>query len=276
MQPQTWLKVVNHSWKLSLFLGLMSCALGLIQPGCSNGAMIEPGSEKSLAQRVTEAELIYSGTVEKVEYGLSDGMTDSEGALPYTYVTYRIDQTLKGSSANGTSLTLRFLGGQTSDGRFFEASNIPQFQVNDRDLLFVENNGETDCPLVDCQSGRFRILKKGMYADDGRPVVGINTGHFIYDNRLKSSSAPLTLERVKKAILKEVTRLYTPQQLQALEPVQSAERGDTGNLSRQPDDLAPGVPLSPEEGPGSASEGDRLESEAFERNRGNPVLNEKK
>lgn len=275
MLLRSWLKVTIYSWKFPLLLGLMSGSLGLVHPGCSNGAMTDPAQEKSLSQRITQAELIFSGIVKKIEYGLSQGKSDIHGSLPYTYVTYQIEQTLKGRSVIEDSLTLRFLGGGAPDGRYLEASNIPQFQVNDRDLLFVEKNGETDCPLVDCQSGRFRVINTGVHAADGRPMVGIDKKQLIFDNRLESSSTPLTLNRVQEAILEEVTRLYTPQQLQALEPVQSAERGNVDNRPEQLDELPPGVTLRPETGTGSTSEGDRLESEAFERNRGNPVLKKK-
>ena len=133
--------------------------------------------------------------MENVDYGLGQKESDVPGVLPYTYVTYQIEQRLKGRSANGNSLTLRFLGGQAPDGRYLEASNIPQFQVNDRDLLFIEKNGETDCPLVDCQSGRFRVINTGVHAADGRPMVGIDNGQLIFDNRLESSSTPLEASR---------------------------------------------------------------------------------
>ncbi|MDR4495190.1 MAG: hypothetical protein R3B74_12345 [Nitrospirales bacterium] len=246
----------------------------LVQPGWSNGAMteFEPGSEKALSQRVMEAELIFSGTVEKLEYSLSQGTADSQGALPYTYVTYRINHIMKGRSTNRDRLTLRFLGGRTPDGRYLEASNMPQFEVNDRDLLFVVNNGGTDCPLVGCQSGRFRVVKKGVYADDGRPVVGINKGHFLYDNQVNSSSAPLTLERVKEAIMEEVARLYSPQELQAFKPVQSAEPGMPASLPTPQDESPPNVMTPSKMGTDAIKEEDRLESEALKHNQGNPVL----
>ena len=272
MQLKARLMVTHRSWKFSLIVGLMNGILVLVNPGCSNGAMTDPETEKSLSQRVTEAELIFSGTVEKLEYALSQGTSDSQGALPYTYVTYRIDHIMKGRSATGSSLTLRFVGGRTPDGRYLDASDMPQFEVNDRDLLFVVNNGGTDCPLVGCQSGRFRVVKKGVYADDGRPVVGINKGHFLYDNQVNSSSAPLTLERVKEAITEEVTNMYTPQDLQAIEPVQSAEPGKPGSPPKQPDESPPNVMTPSEMRTDLTREEDRMETEALERNSGNPVL----
>lgn len=275
MQLQSRLQVTDRSWMFPLVLVLMSSGLWLAQPSWSIGAMTERAQEKSLPQRIEQADLIFFGSVENVDYGLVKEESDALGVLPYTYVTYRIEQRLKGRSANGDRLTLRFLGGQAPDGRFFEVSNIPQFQVNDRDLLFVDGNPRTDCPLVDCQSGRLRVMNTGVYAADGRPAVKIEKGHLIFDNRVKSSVAPLTLRRLQQAIVEEVARLYTPQQLQAIEPVQSAERGNGGLMPVHPDELPPGFTLPPETGTGSASKEDRLESEAFERNRGNPVLNEK-
>jgi hypothetical protein len=271
MQPSKMIDV-NHIWKFALILCLVTWVLVYGIAGWSRGAMMESGLEKSLSQRVSESALIFSGTVEQLEYGVSDGRSDSEGSLPYTYVTYRIEEALKGRSADGRSLTLRFLGGRTPDGRYLEISHMPQFQVGDRDLLFVRRNTQTDCPLVDCENGRFRVIKMRIHSDDGRPVVGIRNGRILYGKGADHLSRALTLEQVKDAIVEEIQNLDTAEDLQALEPVPSAEPGKPESLPLQQDESPPGVVTPLEKGIEPMSEKDRLESEALERNRGNPVL----
>jgi len=138
---------------------------------------------KDLGQLTDEAELIFEGVVTKVDYGLSDGSEAEDRPLPHTFVTYRIDQAPKGRSAAGGVITLRFLGGPAPDGRILVVSNVPNFGVGHRDMLFVRGNGQLDCPLVDCDKGRFRISNERMFTDDGTEVLLAPTGQVLYGRR---------------------------------------------------------------------------------------------
>ena len=60
-----------------------------------------------------------------------------------------------------------------------EVAGVPQFQPGDEDLLFVSSNGESDCPLVMCEWGRYRVLRGGVYNNHGFPVRAIRQTHAI-------------------------------------------------------------------------------------------------
>jgi len=227
-----------------------------------------------LSQQVKDAELIFHGVVTKLENVVIGPRPGSEdGSLPHTYVTYQIEEALKGRSADGESVTLRFLGGSMPDGRHFETSDMPQFNVGEQHLLFVWKNTEIDCPLVDCVNGRFSVLKKKVFADDGRPVVGIHKGSIQYGKRDNSISKALSLEQVKAAIADEVHRLYTAEALQGIKPVQSAKPEEPELTPFSPEQPAPRV-SSPPRTSEPTSEADRAEEEAFQQNQGNPVFQE--
>jgi hypothetical protein len=151
---------------------------------------------------------------------------------------------------------------------------MPLFKVGERDLLFVRRNTESDCPLVDCGDGRFRIIKEQMYGDAHRPLIGIREGIFLYGKRADSSSKPLTFARFRAAIAEEVQRRYTAEDLQALKPVPSAQPGRQESPRAHPDQPAPRV-TAPPTMTEPMSEVDKLESEALKRNEGNPVLGDK-
>lgn len=226
-----------------------------------------------LSQQVKNSDLIFYGVVTQLENAVIGPSSGSEdGPLPHTYVTYQIEGTLKGRSANGGRVTLRFLGGPIPDGRHLEASHMPQFKVGDHDLLFVQKNTKIDCPLIDCGNGRFRVRKNRVYGNDGQPVVGFQEGNFLYGKRETDSSELFTLERFKARIVEEVQRLYTPEVLQSLEPVSSAKSGSDENAPFFPEHPAPGITPSPPPLAEPLSEADRLEEKALQQNRGNPVL----
>ena len=104
-------------------------------------------------QLVTEADTIFEGTVT----GMRSEWT-GEGADRHivTYVTFRIEDAIKG--ALGTEYTIRMFGG-TVDGRTVEVTDAPRFKVDDRDILFVTNNGTQFIPLVGIMHGRFHVQR---------------------------------------------------------------------------------------------------------------------
>ena len=102
---------------------------------------------------VDQAELIFQGEVTDVQ-----SQWVGEGAQRHimSYVTFNVSDSLKGKT--GRTYTIRMLGG-TVDGESMGVSDAPKFEVGDKDILFVQNNGSQFIPLVGIMHGRFRVLK---------------------------------------------------------------------------------------------------------------------
>jgi len=124
-----------------------------------------------LAQLVDQANLVFIGKVERVAYRNARG-DKGEGVIPYTIVTYRIGQVLRGKPP-GKEITMRFVGGPDGRGRFLSVSGVPLIQQGDQDLLFVATTDDASCPLVYCEHGRYRILNEQVFNTYGSPVRAI-------------------------------------------------------------------------------------------------------
>ncbi len=102
-------------------------------------------------QLVGQAEFIFQGSVTDTR-----SMWVGEGAQRHiiSYITFKVEDTMKGKP--GASFVMRMLGG-TVDGETMEVTDSPKFQIGDRDILFVENNGQQFVPLVGINHGRFHV-----------------------------------------------------------------------------------------------------------------------
>ncbi len=100
---------------------------------------------------VGRAELIFEGTVKDVR-----AQWVGEGAQRHimTYVTFDVAENVKGQASS--SYTLQMLGGTVGDVTM-EVTDTPKFVPGDREILFVENNGQQFVPLVGIMHGRFHI-----------------------------------------------------------------------------------------------------------------------
>lgn len=153
-------------------------------------AQANPGTDQNsaLSNSVKEADYIFLGVVAKVEHRLSDGTPQ----LPHTFVTFKVEQLLKGQ-VNQQLVTLRFIGGPDNKGNFLSVSGVPLFDVGDRDILFVKNNGQSGCPLVECDEGRFRIINNKVYTEQGGIIQLNNQGKLVF-----GSVVPLEEVRTNK------------------------------------------------------------------------------
>ena len=121
-----------------------------------------------------ESELVFSGEVINVEYKKSLP-TDSSGGIPHTFVTYRVDNILKGSTAENT-VTLRFVGGPSDETKFLMLPHLPLFDKGESDLLFVAGNTEYGCPLAGCSTGRLRLVDGLTYNERGQMLMQTEDG----------------------------------------------------------------------------------------------------
>jgi hypothetical protein len=103
---------------------------------------------------VAEAESIVRGEVTAI----SCAYVDTPGGRPIkTFVTFRVQRTLKGTAPASGTVTLIFLGG-TIGADSLEVAGMPKFQIGDREIVFVAGNGKTFCPLIAAGHGRYRVL----------------------------------------------------------------------------------------------------------------------
>ena len=104
-------------------------------------------------QLVDQAEVIFQGNVTEVK-----AQWVGEGAQRHivSYVTFKVEDALKGDA--GQSYTIRMLGG-TVDGETMGVADAPTFNIGDKDILFVQNNGSQFIPLVGIMHGRFHVRK---------------------------------------------------------------------------------------------------------------------
>ncbi len=269
---------------------------------------------KDPGQLSQEAELVLEGTVTKVDYALSEDSEAEDAKLPHTFVTYSITGVLKGRAAEQNSITLRFLGGPTPDGRILVVSNSPQFEVGQRDVLFVRGNGTSDCPLVDCDKGRFRVISNQMFTNDGVEVLQAPDGKFSYGKRqrlpqiMNKKIGQATLgtklvlptqdgeERGKMQYRSGEQQLKVPGQLMTIQDFKSRLSQEIAARHR-PDQLqalrpVPSVRVGPSFKPRAIApkaspqlpaamvlppqpaQFDQMEVEALNRNGGNPVMKE--
>ena len=122
---------------------------------------------------VGRAQIIFEGQVTGLK---SQWIGEGAEHRIVTYVTFKVDDTLKGDA--GATYSIRMLGG-TVDGRTMEVTDAPKFKVGDHDVLFVENNGSQFIPLVGIQHGRFRVQKdqtgrSTLVTGDGEPLADVS------------------------------------------------------------------------------------------------------
>jgi len=125
-------------------------------------------------QLVDNATDIFVGSVARRE---SRWVDTSWGAVIFTYVTFDIQESLKGTARGQT--TLQFRGG-TVGNVTLRISDMPEFRVGDHDLLFVGDRAAVS-PLVGFMHGRFRIEHDTsgnidrVRTNDGRPLVSTSS-----------------------------------------------------------------------------------------------------
>jgi hypothetical protein len=181
------------------FLLLMLCA-GLTVASIRATTVIPP----TFDQLVRDAELIFEGTVTGVR---SEWAGQGAERNIVSYVTFSIEDAIKG--APGKSYTIRMLGG-TIDGETAEVADAPRFKIGNRDILFVEHNGNQFVPLVGIMHGRFHVQKDA----GGRDIVTKDNGALLAnvaklgtDERAAVSGPALSAADFKSAIRQKISEL---------------------------------------------------------------------
>ena len=174
-----------RSPKTGLLLWLMAAVLMLPPAEPMAATLREPWS---LVKATEQSQLIFLGTVSDVAFRDSDGDGETMLTAPHTFVTYRIEEVLRGTYLED-EITLRFTGGfSPATGRIMVFPNAPLFATGDRDLLLVRGNETYFCPLAGCGLGRFRIVDEEVFDNRGlairlTPEGGLRLGPDALDRR---------------------------------------------------------------------------------------------
>jgi hypothetical protein len=155
----------------SLWIAVAGLTLAAVAAWATAGLAATPAGALSLKEMMTQAELVFHGVVENIEYVLSEPTGPGQVRVPYTFVTYGLRQVFVGQ-APGSRVTLQFLGGLNSQTmRYMATSQTPQFDLGDEDILFVQGNTRRPCPLVGNRDGRLRVIGNQVYTEMGRAVL---------------------------------------------------------------------------------------------------------
>lgn len=142
---------------------LLLVVLGLV-PLVRGTSVVPP----TFPELVAEADSIYRAQVTAMEarrVPAADGTN-----VIKTFVTFAVQRTLKGTPK--TEVVLEFLGGSVGD-ETLAVTGMPKFNLGDREIVFVQKNGQQFCPLVGLMHGRYRVLrdevaKRDFVARDNR------------------------------------------------------------------------------------------------------------
>lgn len=128
------------------------------------------GGDTSLHSLVERSDAIVYGEVIDIVYRNSEPTENSPNGLPHTFVTYQLDKVLRGRIRSET-LTLKIPGGADGQGGVYNVTTAPQFASGQVDVLFIGDEDENGCPLVECVDGRFRVEEERVYNGWGVPLV---------------------------------------------------------------------------------------------------------
>ena len=122
---------------------------------------------------VDRAELIVTG---KVLSSRAEWANQGGARCIVTTVAFEVESTHKGQAL--ARVELRFLGG-TVGGTTMEVQGVPKFNVGERSILFVENNGRQFCPLVGVYHGKLLVARDAgtgreiLLPHHGRPLTDV-------------------------------------------------------------------------------------------------------
>ena len=183
---------------------LRICLLTFCVAVAVNGAQATTVNPPTFDQLVRDAESVFEGTVTKIH---SEWFGTGVERVIVTYITFDIHDSIKG--APGTSSTIRMLGGTIGD-ETQEVADAPRFKIGDRDILFVEHNGNQFIPLVGIMHGRFHLRKDAagreiVTKDSGAPVS--NVSKLGVDEGAAVSGSAISSADFKSAIRQKLAQL---------------------------------------------------------------------
>ena len=129
--------------------------------------------KQNLDGLVKNAELIFIGKVTSITSTWGDG-----GNTIYTYVTFSELEIIDGLYFENI-INLKFEGGRIGPHRLI-IPGIPEFEIGEKNLLFMRGNDVSKCPLSGWCQGRFKIVEdkltlRNLVVDDfGNRVINVS------------------------------------------------------------------------------------------------------
>lgn len=149
---------------------ILAATATLILPGAAHSPS-DPSIVGNVGKLMAKSNLVFFGKVKAVKYRNAESATS--GPIPYAFVTYTVKETIFGRAKS--EITLRFPGGTDGRGGFMAIEGVPVFSPGDEDILFVADNGEKGCAIVECEFGRYRVHKGAVYEAHGSPVLSASS-----------------------------------------------------------------------------------------------------
>ncbi len=128
---------------------------------------------KTFRDLTKEADLVFIGTVTDIRYEWAD---EARNHI-YEFVTFSNLEIIVGEH-DGDEIVVRLSGGEIDDIKI-EYDGIPEFEIGERDLIFLKGNFVEMCPIVGWTQGRFRVEvsqdSRGeiVLTDDFKPIGDI-------------------------------------------------------------------------------------------------------
>jgi hypothetical protein len=164
-----------------------------------------------VGRQVDQAELIFRGETIR-----SETIVSADGRMPYTLVTFHVQEVLKGDTSSA-EITLRMLGGETDEG-VVVVHGMPTFEPGEQVVLFVERNGEVFCPILGWGQGKLRVVRDPasdaelLVTENGEPLRGIENGRWVKDTvreELRDSAEPPGISVVADLDVAAPTRILS-------------------------------------------------------------------
>ena len=174
--------IPNHGKKRYAISFMLIISLGTFFINCSKSYATRELEETSLDIARSSDNIVVAKCIS------AESKWNEQGSLIYTYVTFQVQDDVKGETKEG-NLTLRFLGGRVGD-TVQTVPDMPQFSENEEVMLFLgPKNRSGYQTLSSIQKGVLRIKTD---SETGKKLITTpTTGIRIYrKNTDKSISSP--------------------------------------------------------------------------------------
>jgi hypothetical protein len=104
-----------------------------------------------------------ANTVQLGEVTSERAAWDAEKQMVFTYVDFKVDQTLKGEPAE--TVTIRQAGGR-SGGIRMVVHGMPSFRTGERALVFLKHDADGTPSVVGMAQGKYRIYRSAVTGEE--------------------------------------------------------------------------------------------------------------